>query len=93
MTVFANQPRHPSAAHYVMHACDDPSHAPFGLQAARTYAALAPDAPHALHMPSHIFLALGMWEAAGATNARSMAAARKNGQNGLHAAHWLAYSS
>ena len=92
LTVFEKHPRHPGAAHYVIHSFDDPIHAPLGLKAARAYADIAPDAPHALHMPSHIFMALGRWEASGSTNERSMAAALKQGQNGLHAAHWLAYS-
>ncbi len=92
LTVFEKHPRHPGAAHYVIHSFDDPIHAPLGLKAARTYADIAPDAPHALHMPSHIFMALGMWDASVSTNERSIAAALKKGQNGLHAAHWLAYS-
>src|SRR5262245_58028396 len=53
--VFAENPRHPGAAHFVIHAFDDPDHAPLGLPAARAYADIAPDAAHALHMPSHIF--------------------------------------
>lgn len=60
--VFAKNPHHPGAAHYLIHAYDDPTHAPLGLRAARTYAAIAPAAHHALHMPSHIFVQLGMWE-------------------------------
>ncbi len=59
--VFAQNPRHPGAAHYLIHATDDPVHAPLGLRAAYAYAEIAPAAGHARHMPSHIFLALGMW--------------------------------
>jgi tetratricopeptide (TPR) repeat protein len=60
--VFRSHPEHPGAAHYLIHSFDDPVHAPLGLPAARTYSQIAPDADHAQHMTSHIFLALGMWE-------------------------------
>jgi hypothetical protein len=56
------EPEHPGAAHFIIHAFDDPDHAPLGLPAARSYAGIAPSAAHALHMPSHIFVQLGMWE-------------------------------
>jgi tetratricopeptide (TPR) repeat protein len=55
-------PNHPGALHYVIHAFDDPVHAPLGLHAARAYSVIAADADHAQHMTTHIFLALGMWE-------------------------------
>ena len=55
-------PDHPGAAHYVIHAFDDPVHAPVGLPAARAYSGIAPGAAHAQHMTTHIFLALGMWD-------------------------------
>ncbi len=90
--VFQKNPKHPGAAHYVIHSFDDPIHAPLGLPAARVYAAIAPDAPHALHMPSHIFMALGMWDESVASNKASEAAAIKKGQSGLHASWWLHYS-
>jgi hypothetical protein len=61
-SLFDAHPRHPGAAHYVIHAFDDPIHAPLGLRAARAYSSIAPDAAHAQHMTSHIFLALGMWD-------------------------------
>ena len=48
--------------HYLIHSYDDPVHAPLGVRAARLYGAVAPDAGHALHMTSHIFVALGMWD-------------------------------
>jgi len=55
-------PDHPGVLHYLIHSYDDPTHAPLGLRAARRYGDVAPDAPHARHMTSHIFLALGMWD-------------------------------
>jgi len=60
--VFPLHPRHPGVVHYLIHSYDDPVHAPLGLRPARIYAQIAPDAGHAQHMTSHIFLALGMWE-------------------------------
>lgn len=60
--VFLENPEHPGAAHYIIHAFDDPIHAPLGLPAARAYGETVPDAGHAQHMTSHIFLALGMWD-------------------------------
>jgi tetratricopeptide (TPR) repeat protein len=66
--VFAKHPQHPGAAHYLIHSVDDSVHASMGLQAARAYAQIAPDSPHALHMTSHIFLALGMWDDVVAAN-------------------------
>jgi len=61
-SVFYANRRHPGAAHYLIHAVDDPIHAPLGLEAARALYAMAPDAGHSLHMTSHIFTALGMWD-------------------------------
>jgi tetratricopeptide (TPR) repeat protein len=60
--VFRDNPSHPGAAHLLIHCYDDPAHAPLGLPAARAYSRIALDAPHAQHMPTHIFLALGMWD-------------------------------
>jgi tetratricopeptide (TPR) repeat protein len=60
--VFDSHPRHPGAAHYLIHSYDDPIHAPLGLRAARAYSSIAPDAAHAQHMTSHIFVAMGMWD-------------------------------
>jgi hypothetical protein len=60
--VFQRHPRHPGAVHYLIHSYDDPIHAPLGLRAANIYASIAPAAAHAQHMPSHIFMALGMWD-------------------------------
>jgi tetratricopeptide (TPR) repeat protein len=60
--VLRRNPEHPGAAHFVIHAFDDPVHAPLGLWAARAYMKIAAGAPHAVHMTSHIFVALGMWD-------------------------------
>ena len=60
--LFAAEPDHPGAAHYLIHACDTPELARQGLEAARRYARIAPDSSHALHMPSHIFARLGLWQ-------------------------------
>jgi len=59
---FRDHPGHPGAAHYLIHAYDDPVHAPLGMRAARAYSVIAPDAGHAQHMTSHIFVAMGMWD-------------------------------
>jgi tetratricopeptide (TPR) repeat protein len=64
LQLFAKHPNHPGAAHYTIHAFDDPDHAIIALPAARAYAQVAPDASHARHMPSHIFVQLGMWDEA-----------------------------
>jgi tetratricopeptide (TPR) repeat protein len=61
-TVFRANPNHPGGAHYLIHAYDDPIHASLGLAAARAYSRIAPDAAHAQHMTTHIFMALGMWD-------------------------------
>jgi tetratricopeptide (TPR) repeat protein len=98
--VFAKNPRHPGAAHYLIHSYDDPVHAPLGMRAANAYATIAPDASHALHMPSHIYFAMGMWDEAAVMNERSWeaAAARVRRQSlaiddrGFHALLWLEYA-
>ncbi|MFB6230864.1 MAG: hypothetical protein ABEL04_06880 [Salinibacter sp.] len=98
--VFDKNPQHPGAAHYLIHAYDDPVHAPLGLRPARVYANIAPAAPHALHMPSHIFFALGQWTRGAASNVDSYEAARSEtvangkplGGSGFHALHWLHYA-
>jgi len=66
LQVLAHNPQHPGALHYTIHAFDDPEHAILALPAARAYAAIAPDAPHARHMPAHIFVELGNWNEAAA---------------------------
>ena len=98
--VFAKNPLHPGAAHYLVHSYDDPVHAPLGLRAAQVYAKIAPAAAHALHMPSHVFVSLGMWDEAAASNEDSWEAAearvqRKNlgvEDRGYHALLWLEYA-
>ena len=98
--VFAKNPLHPGAVHYLIHSYDDPIHAPLGMRAARVYAKIAPAAGHALHMPSHIFFASGMWEEAAASNEAAWKASldraeRKSlgpGEHNYHALFWLEYS-
>src|SRR5207245_1051365 len=68
--VLARNPDHPGALHYLIHDYDDPDHARLALPAARAYAKVAPASSHALHMPAHIFLQLGMWSDAAAPNPR-----------------------
>lgn len=98
--VFAKNPQHPGAIHYLIHAYDDPVHAPLGLRAARVYAQVAGSASHAQHMPSHIFFALGMWDDAISANIRSIAVAderaKRKGlgqdQRNYHSIQWLEYA-
>ncbi len=98
--VFAGNPRHPGAVHYLIHALDDPVHAHRALEAARVYAGLAPAAPHARHMPSHIFMALGLWDDVIQANERSWAASEERrlrkglgvADRAYHVAHWLMYA-
>jgi hypothetical protein len=72
--LFQQQPQHPGLAHYIIHANDSPRLARLGLDAARRYAGIAPAAPHAQHMPSHIFIRLGLWDETIAANQRSFQA-------------------
>ncbi len=89
--VFVRNPNHPGAAHYIIHACDNPAMAQEGLAAARRYASIAPDSPHAHHMPSHIFTRLGLWEDDIESNLASEAAAEKqhSTHDRLHAMNFL----
>lgn len=89
--VFAEQPDHPGVAHYLIHSYDHPPIAGRGLTAARRYASIAPSAPHALHMPSHIFTRQGLWVESIETNRRS-AATSKSHFDSLHAMDYLAYA-
>jgi tetratricopeptide (TPR) repeat protein len=89
--LFTKYPEHPGVAHYLIHSYDAPPIAKQGLPAARRYASIAPDAPHALHMPSHIFTRVGAWEDSIATNVRSAAVAKKSG-DGLEAYHASDYT-
>lgn len=91
-------PRHPGVAHYLIHATDDPVHAPLGLRAAQAYADIAPNAAHAQHMTTHIFLALGDWDGVIKANQRASAlvneerATRDLGPSGCgHYPSWLMY--
>jgi tetratricopeptide (TPR) repeat protein len=94
--VLKKEPAHPGVAHYLIHACDNPKMAELGLPAARRYAAIAPASPHALHMPSHIFTRLGLWQEDIQSNLASKAAAEKlhgsGAQNRLHAMDFLEYA-
>jgi tetratricopeptide (TPR) repeat protein len=75
--LFGEEPNHPGVAHYLIHTYDKPDMAQQGLPAARKYAQLAPAAPHALHMPAHIFARLGLWQDDIASNEASIAATQK----------------
>lgn len=92
--LFARMPDHPGLAHYIIHAYDAPPLAPKALPAARAYAAIAPDVPHALHMPSHTFTRVGLWRDSVASNIRSADAAEQHGATGevLHALDYLTYA-
>jgi len=90
---------HPGLLHYLIHSYDDPAHAPLGLRAARLYAKIAPDAGHAQHMTSHIFLALGMWTATVDANVAAIAAVNRSrlaaGKMPIGCGHyssWLEYA-
>lgn len=90
--IFQQQPNHPGAAHFIIHAYDFPAIAEHGLNAARRYAAIAPNSPHALHMPSHIFSRIGQWQDSIDTNARSYAASKVD-REAYHALDYLVYAS
>ncbi|HEX2931649.1 MAG TPA: hypothetical protein VHV54_18125 [Candidatus Binatia bacterium] len=91
---FTKHPDHPGVAHYLIHSYDAPPIAQQGLAAARLYAKIAPDAPHALHMPSHIFTRVGAWTDSVATNRRSADAAKKSNDpdDALHALDYMTYA-
>jgi hypothetical protein len=92
--LFREEPRHPGVAHYIIHSYDFPPLAPRALVAARAYAKIAPDSPHALHMPSHIFTRLGLWDESIRSNIASAAASRReqNITEELHASDYLLYA-
>ena len=95
--LFLRQPDHPGLAHYIIHACDSPQMAPMGLDAARRYAAIAPSSAHAVHMPSHIFARLGLWQEDIDANLKSVALAHPASEvymhgHELHAMHFLIYA-
>jgi hypothetical protein len=93
--IFAAQPDHPGVAHYLIHSYDYPPIAAKGLAAARKYAAIAPSAAHALHMPSHIFTRVGAWEDSIATNRRAEETARRTNtpDDALHAIDYQVYAA
>jgi hypothetical protein len=92
--LFEAEPTHPGLAHYIIHAYDVPVLAGRALIAARRYAEIAPDAPHALHMPSHTFTRLGYWQESIDSNVAAAAAARRQGQTAeeLHASDYEIYA-
>lgn len=92
--IWRRQPQHPGVPHYLIHAYDSAELAPRGLAAARAYSKIAPAAPHALHMPSHIFTRLGLWDDSIASNIAARAAAHAQGDVGeeLHAMDYLTYA-
>jgi tetratricopeptide (TPR) repeat protein len=96
---WVNHRDHPGLVHYLIHSYDDPTHAPLGLRAARIYARIAPDAGHAQHMTSHIFLALGMWPQTVSANVAAIAdvdrVRKAEGKSPLGCGHypsWLGYA-
>jgi tetratricopeptide (TPR) repeat protein len=99
LPLFHKYPDHPGLAHYIIHTCDTPALAHEGLQAAEVYARIAPSSPHALHMPSHIFARLGMWQPDIASNLASLAASEKDeaahqpgAAHQMHADEFLIYA-
>ncbi len=90
--LFTAQPDHPGVAHYLIHSYDYPPIAKHGVEAARKYAGIAPDAPHALHMPSHIFTRLGHWQDSIAANRASARAAATTEFDGHHASDYMVYA-
>src|SRR5712692_1097095 len=98
--IFQRHPQHPGAAHYIIHSFDDPDHAILSLPAARAYSKIAPSAAHALHMPSHIFVQLGLWDDVVASNVVAYKAAvdladlksLPRGREDFHTLSWLQYA-
>jgi tetratricopeptide (TPR) repeat protein len=91
---YRDHPDHPGVAHYLIHAYDNAELAPHALSVARAYSKIAPSAPHALHMPSHIFTRLGLWDESIASNIAARAAAHDQGilSEELHAMDYLTYA-
>ena len=100
-TIYTENPQHPGAAHFIIHSFDDPDHAPLALSAANAYAKIAPAAAHALHMPSHIYVQLGSWQQAAASNVVAYKAAADlnarlklaEGREDFHTLSWLVYAN
>jgi hypothetical protein len=97
MDVFKRNPSHPGAVHYIIHAFDDPIHAPLALEAAHTYAKIVPAVSHAVHMPTHIFIQHGMWNEVANQNIRAFNVAKELWQPGdvpgdmSHSGDWGQY--
>lgn len=100
-SIFPDQPNHPGIAHYIIHNYDNPELAPLALTTARKYAEIAPSSAHALHMPSHIFTRLGLWDESISSNVYSASAAQCYSQevemkgvwaNEIHAMDYLVYA-
>lgn len=97
--IMAENPKHPGALHYMIHAYDDPAHAPKAIAAANSYSKVAPAAAHALHMPSHIYVSIGMWNEVISSNIASWDASvarmermeLDDNARSFHALHWLMY--
>jgi hypothetical protein len=99
MPLFQQDPNHPGLAHYIIHSCDNPQMAETALPAARAYAGIASSSAHAVHMPSHIFARLGLWQEDIQANLKSVALieaekghAMYMGGHELHAMHFLLYA-
>ena len=98
-SVIDENPKHPGALHYLIHSYDDPGHAHLALEAANSYAKIAPEANHALHMPSHIYVALGMWDEVISSNRAAFDASVKRIERkqlegkdfDYHSLKWLMY--
>ncbi len=97
MDVFKRNPNHPGATHYIIHAFDDPVHAPLALEAAHTYAKIVPAVSHAVHMPTHIFIQHGMWDEVAHQNVRAFNVGRDLYEPGdspgdmAHSGDWSQY--
>jgi hypothetical protein len=97
LPLFQQEPNHPGLAHYIIHSCDSPQMAATGLSAAQAYAGIASSSSHAVHMPSHIFARLGLWQEDIQANLKSVALCQKShemymGGHELHAMHFLLYA-
>lgn len=97
MDVFKRNPKHPGATHYIIHAFDDPIHAPLALDAAYVYASIVPAVSHAVHMPTHIFIQHGMWNEVAQQNVRAFNVAKELWEPGdvpgdmVHSGDWGQY--
>ncbi len=97
MDVFQRNRKHPGATHYIIHAFDDPVHAPLALHAAHVYASIVPAVSHAVHMPTHIFIQHGMWNEVATQNARAFQVAEEMWEPGdvpgdmSHSGDWGQY--